>query len=275
MNNLANPKVSLLYVEDDQTTQEVVSDAIRRSFPTLDVLVGKTGEEGLELFERHRPQIVITDIMVPGMNGMEMAKHVRAESSTVLIIAATAYNNSEFLLDAIKVGVTHFLLKPLDLNSLLQAVRESISRVELEWEMKVEKELFWKLSHVVQQSPSSVIVANARGTIEYVNSRFASDSGFAAEDILGQSLRLIFSEARPFDNYEIIWSTLRRGLHWRGQVLRRRKNGEFLFQDVCIFPLSGDGGLITHYVAVLDDVANRAESKRVCPVNTSANGAGA
>jgi len=263
---ISTRKVSVLYVEDEPETRELVADNLRRTFPEVEIVTATTGEEGLELFNSVAPQIVITDIMVPGMNGMQMAREIRARSTSALIIATTAYSDSEFLMDAISVGVTHFLLKPLELNNLFQAVRESISRVELEQEVKTEKELTWKLSHVVQQNPSSVIVANARGTIEYVNSRFLHDSGYDAGHFLGQNLRLIFSEARPFDNYEMMWSTLRRGFHWRGQLLRRKKSGDLLFQDVCIFPLSSDDGAITHYVAVLDDVSNRSEAKRVAPV---------
>jgi YesN/AraC family two-component response regulator len=115
-------KLTILYVEDDVTTMTEVRQMLKRRHES--VLVAENGANGLELFRRFRPDIVITDIMMPVMDGLRMARAIRDMDPEIPIIAATAHSDSSYLLEAIEIGIDHYVIKPIDLGKLLAAIEK-------------------------------------------------------------------------------------------------------------------------------------------------------
>ena len=122
---------SILYVEDEPDTREIIGRAIASDYPDLSLYSAADGAEGLELFKRHRPELVITDIRMPVMDGIRMAGEIQAIDPEVEIIALTAYSDTTFMLSAIEVGFNHYILKPLDLDKLFEAVEKSLRTIGL------------------------------------------------------------------------------------------------------------------------------------------------
>jgi two-component system response regulator VanR len=113
MSNYPNlSKISVLYVEDDPATQmifyKILKRFIKNSYKASD------GEEGLKKFEELNPDLIITDIQMPKMTGIEMIKHIREKNKFIPIIITTAFNDIKYTLDAIRLGVDGFFLKPID-----------------------------------------------------------------------------------------------------------------------------------------------------------------
>ena len=79
----------------------------------------ENGQDGLSIFVKDRPDIVVSDISMPLMSGLEMAKHIKALSPDTPIIIVTAHSDAHLLIGAIEIGVEGFLLKPLDVEKLL------------------------------------------------------------------------------------------------------------------------------------------------------------
>ncbi|MEO5358116.1 MAG: diguanylate cyclase [Nitrospirae bacterium YQR-1] len=131
-NSLIDPylnRTRILYVEDEDMIRESMARILRRRINTL--FVGANGREGLELFKQQSPDIVITDIRMPQMNGIEMAQNIREIQEDVPIILTTAYNDEDYFLKAIEIGVVKYIKKPInskDLFSVLVKVAKSISQ---------------------------------------------------------------------------------------------------------------------------------------------------
>ncbi len=117
--------VSLLYVEDE----EVVRDEMMDILPLLvdDIYVAKNGKEALELYHKHIPDMVITDIRMPYMTGLEMIREIRKTDLLTPIIITSAFNDSEYLLEAIDLGIKYYVLKPVLLEKL-QAKIEDVKK---------------------------------------------------------------------------------------------------------------------------------------------------
>lgn len=109
---------SLLYVEDNEGLNTQATTLFKKFFDT--VLSAHDGEEGLEFFKLHRPQIVITDINMPKMDGLSMAEAIHKIDSDVLIIITTAHDELEFLHRSIKIGIFDYLIKPLKIDNLVE-----------------------------------------------------------------------------------------------------------------------------------------------------------
>lgn len=112
--------LSVLLVEDDAEARTVLGNILARRFPVL--TLAENGEEGLRQYERLRPDIVVSDIMMPRLNGIDMARGIRQINPEAVVILVTAHSETERLLEAIAIGVNHYVLKPIDTRALFQAL---------------------------------------------------------------------------------------------------------------------------------------------------------
>ncbi|EKE16653.1 MAG: hypothetical protein ACD_10C00870G0001, partial [uncultured bacterium] len=116
-----------------------------------------------------------------------------------------------------------------------------------------------KLSLVVEQSPSSVVITDTDGRIEYVNDAFASSSGYSREDLLGRNPRFLKSGKTPRATYQAMWESLTSGQTWKGEFINRTRQGKEQIEAAIIVPLRQSNGQITHYVAIKEDVTAKKE----------------
>ena len=107
-------ELTLLYVEDDDTTRLECEQILKRRATT--VLLAADGKAGLELFREHQPDLVITDIRMPVMDGLQMSHAIRELAPEARIIATTAHSEASYLLEAIEAGIDHYILKPIDIT---------------------------------------------------------------------------------------------------------------------------------------------------------------
>ncbi|MCJ8326909.1 MAG: EAL domain-containing protein [Campylobacterales bacterium] len=123
--------ITILYAEDEENLRDITLN-ILKGF-TKKQYVACDGQEGLELFKKHEEEIdlIITDINMPRMNGLEMIKNIKEINSNIPIIVATAFSNTEYLLEAIDIGVDKYILKPIDMKKLLQIMSQSLLYHEL------------------------------------------------------------------------------------------------------------------------------------------------
>ena len=124
-----------------------------------------------------------------------------------------------------------------------------------------------QLSRAVEQSPVSVVITDRQGTIDYVNRKFTEVTGYGAEEAIGQNPRILKSGNRSPSSYRELWATITSGGDWHGEFLNRRKGGQLFWEDAVISPLRDESGVITHFVAVKEDITARKaaeeELKRV------------
>ncbi len=123
--------ITVLYCEDEKDLREVTG-GILRNF-TKNQIIGDDGAQGLELFKANKDEIdlVITDVNMPNMTGLEMAKEIKDINPDMPIIVATAFSNSEYLLEAIELGIDKYVLKPVNIKKLLETMNQSLLYHEL------------------------------------------------------------------------------------------------------------------------------------------------
>ncbi len=150
-------------------------------------------------------------------------------------------------------------LRPLRLGErvLLMASVRDISE-QLERQDAVER-----LSRAVEQSPVSVIITDTAGNIEYVNPCFEKVTGYRSAEVLGRNPRILKSGETPVEVYEELWRTIGSGGEWRGEFRNKKKSGELYWESALVSPVRSEAGVITHYLAVKEDITARkaAESE--------------
>lgn len=109
--------ISLLYVEDDELSRDGIYNTLKRKVRSI--YLAKDGREGLELFKKNRPDVVITDIKMPGINGLDMARQILDIEPASEVIIASAFEDAQLFKKAIDLGVNKYLTKPIDVASVL------------------------------------------------------------------------------------------------------------------------------------------------------------
>ena len=137
----------------------------------------------------------------------------------------------------------------------LQTANKELLR-EIAERKRVESELR-KITRAVEQSPSSVVITDTRGNIEYVNPRFVQVTGYDPEEVLGRNPRILKSGHNRPEEYKVMWDTILSGREWRGEMQNKKKNGEFIWEAMLISPLKDSKGVVTHFIAVNEDITAR------------------
>jgi len=127
-----NQPTSILIVEDDKDSKDLLVTIIGKKYPGLSIYFAINGKTGLELFKEHTPDIVITDINMPVMGGVQMTDKIRAIKPDTKIIVLTADTGKAALEDAVGKGfeIDHYIMKPVDFRELFAAIEQCIGEIE-------------------------------------------------------------------------------------------------------------------------------------------------
>jgi DNA-binding response OmpR family regulator len=112
--------IKVLFVEDEENLARLLKEAIGDNFHSF--ILATDGINGIELFKKTKPDIVITDIMMPRLSGLDMAKELKRINPKIPIIILSAFSEKEKLFSAIDIGITKYFLKPFDIDELLDYI---------------------------------------------------------------------------------------------------------------------------------------------------------
>ena len=122
------PKYSLLYVEDEPRIRSMVVDYLQNHFSII--YEASDGIKAWDIYNEKLPNIIITDIQMPKMNGLEFVERIREDDKTTPILITTAFTTTEYLLKAVELKLVKYLIKPIEEDSLLEALELSFEEIE-------------------------------------------------------------------------------------------------------------------------------------------------
>ncbi len=219
--------ITLLYVDDDEM---IISFAIKFFSPLVkSLIIAKDGKEGLEKYMQFSPDIVITDIEMPQMNGLIMAEKIRFLYNQAQIIVTTYRNDTHLLLKAFELDLNHYVFKPLDKKKLIDAIKKSyISLISEQRLQKYYNELEEKVKERTNELEklSAEIVATNKALSRFVPNDFLkflnkeNITQVKLGDNILQEMTIFFSDIRAFtslsetmtpeDNFKFINAYLKR-----------------------------------------------------------------
>ncbi len=249
-------KLRLLYVEDNQAAREATLLILNEFFDHI--VVGIDGQDGVEKFQQNKIDIIITDINMPRLNGLEMTKQIRSFDRDVPILVLSAYNESGFFMESIKLGVDGYLLKPIDMEQFLEALKKIVSKILITNEVH--------LLHQYQDiADVSTIISktNLKGEITYVNEAYCKLSGYSEKELLGKQYSILHHPSEDPQIYKEIWQTIKDKKEiWHGVLKNRTKDGETFYLETTIKPLLDIDGNIVEYISIKNDITHTMNQKR-------------
>jgi PAS domain S-box-containing protein len=231
--------LTVLYVEDDAHARSSLVNVLEKVVHK--VYVAEDGRQGLEYFKKQKENIdiIVSDINMPHMDGLELLESVRYFSKDIPFIFTTAHQDNDFLLGALKFGVTHYANKPVDIKDLMLKIQsECMNKYQFQKALHMQKESELYLNILNQMA--IVSQTDLVGDITYVNDTFCDVSGYEEVEIIGNKHSIVAHPNTPDEVYQEMWSTLRKKEKWIGKLKNKNKDGESYFVNANIFPIFDD-----------------------------------
>ena len=131
-------EIKILYVEDEAGIRENTKRPL--SYMCDQLIIASDGKEGLEMYKLHNPDIVVSDIKMPNMTGIDMAKEIKKINQDQHIVFTTAHSENSFFMDAIEMQVDGYILKPIDYELLENKIHNIIKQIHLKNDYLIQQE---------------------------------------------------------------------------------------------------------------------------------------
>jgi PAS domain S-box-containing protein len=224
--------LTVLYVEDDITIQNSLGNILKKVFK--EVIICNDGLEGLSNYKKYTNDldvhfdVIISDINMPNMNGLEMIKEIKKLNPEIPSIITTAHGEADYLLEAIKINVNGYTLKPIDTKDLLMTVQH---HCEIKKNQKIiaknEKELSEYMEFI--NSIATILKVDTADNITEANPFFCGMIEQEEEDLIGQNIvNYIHQDAVP-KAFKELRNTIKSGESWKGKLKFVTADDEIFF----------------------------------------------
>ncbi len=231
--------ISILYAEDEDLFRETISEYLENRIES--VITAKDGKSGLELFKIAQPDIVITDIAMPGMNGLRMLREIKKIQPEVLSIVTTSYGETSYFLEAIEIGVSRFVLKPFDLNELWLAIEQLSESIITKRQLKEQEQKQRKSEEELRESeerfrtlfrdmPGAIMLAKPEsGQIIDCNHSACELSGYTRDElIVMDQTSLVTENQETINSFNENAHQKENGNALSGEFHLKHKNGQII-----------------------------------------------
>ena len=158
--------LKVLIVEDEQKLANLISSSIKELF--FKVTTAKDGLDGLQKFKTFKPDIVISDITMPNLDGLLMCQKIKEQNSSIAIIILSAYSQKEMLLQAIDLGISKYFIKPFDIESFIEYLKELSNKINKEKNYKL-KDGFVFVKKTINLYKDSELINLTKREKEFIN----------------------------------------------------------------------------------------------------------
>ena len=246
--------LTLLYVEDNEDAREMTTMILEDFFDNI--IIAVDGEDGYEKYIQNKIDLIITDINMPRLNGLELCKKIRVNDDETPIIILSAHNEDNFFIESIKYGVNGYLLKPIDIDQLSSMIFRVTQKYKYINEAKTNLHLLEEYKEATNQS-AIVSKTDLNGNITYVNDALCNISGYSRDELIGKPHKIVRHPDNPSKVFEGMWDTIKNKKKiWKGIVRNQTKNGKSYYVDSLVMPILDLHGNILEYISLRNNITD-------------------
>lgn len=245
-------KPAILIVDDAPDNLSLLrAMLLRQGYQTF---VATSGERALEIAQRIRPDLVLLDVVMPGLDGLETCRRLKAQPATsgIPVIFMSARGETDDIVAGFDTGAADYIPKPLRMEEVCARVR---AQLRLSSGSDAQKEQADRLRMIVDSMDQGLLIVERCGRIQYANPACDRYLGHAAEQLVGRSLAELLVQQ---DSYADGCSAMEAIGHGTREVLIRHRDGGLRAMDLTMTPMHAADGL---FVALLHDITHHKQSE--------------
>ena len=245
-----NNSISALLIDDDEELLESLQLTIELF--NINTTACSNVLKALEMYKNNSFDIVISDIQMPYMNGLEFAKKIKDIDKNSTIFLMSAFRDSEYLKKSIEIGIDFFINKPVNLDDLLKVFAKYIEIYKIKQDLNLKEQYF----NVCYEN-YLMTKTDTKGIIIDVNDAFCKITGYKKEELIGKNHSIVRSPKMPDSFFRNLWNTISSGKVFKGTLINNGKDKKEYILDVIISPIFDNKGKIIEYIAIRQDITKR------------------
>lgn len=247
--------VRLLAVDDDPVTLTLYKSVFEKI--GFEVTAVENAEDGLEKFFNRAFPICIIDWMLPGIDGIEMVRRIRAapEGEDSILIMITAKNQQSDLETILEAGANDYIEKPVNPHQLRVRMKIALKMLQNIEERREGERNAHLMTQAFDNSEEGIMITSPDNKILYVNKAFSVITGFSAGEAMDENPNLLASGKHERSFFKQMWTSLKEGGTWQGEIWNKRKTGEIFPEWLNINVVRDDHGEIINYVGQFHDLS--------------------
>jgi len=267
---MASPTaLNILVADDSASIRQILVTLLQRQ--GHQVFAAEDGVQALELFHRHKPDLILLDILMPRMDGMEVARHIRAEALDrwIPIIFLSALDRRDNLVAGLEAGADDFLPKPLDFSLLEARIKSLHKALELQ---RQAQQSYRQLKAISDNVLDAIVTINPQGTILSCNQSIERLFGWRPDELVGQNVNILMPEPYHGRHDGYLRNYIGGGppnIIGEGRELpAKRKDGSVFPAELAVTEVRTPDG--RQFIGLLRDISLRKEAEMRILENTQA-----
>jgi PAS domain S-box-containing protein len=235
--------LTIMYVEDDESIRTSLSSILKKIFG--EVIICNDGNDGVNQFKYYtlerktKIDAIVSDINMPNLNGIDMVREVRALDEEIPIIFTTAHGESNYLMEAIKLKVSYYALKPINTTELLQNISKFCT-IEHNKQLVAKKEQQISQYMDIMNDITAIFKTDTTGKIIEVNEELCEISEYSEDELLNMTISDILNKDSIVTNYEDILNKIGKDEKYIGKLKFSSKNNNVFYLKTTIIPTISD-----------------------------------
>ncbi|MGP8049308.1 MAG: response regulator [Desulfobaccales bacterium] len=247
--------IRILLMEDYPADAELFRKKMERTGLVVDH--APDGVQGLAMYQSGNYDLLVLDHAMPGYDGLEVVRRLASQGPLPPIVMVTGCRNDRVAVEALKLGALDYVVKDVEgiyLDLLPLVIERALHQHYLEAQMSLAAKVF-------ANAREGILVTDRQGKIITVNQALTNISGYAPEEIIGQTLELLQAEPQGAGSHQKIWTSIRKSGEWQGEISNRRKNGEAFPAWLTLRAVDDRQGGIANYMGMLTDITKRKQNE--------------
>ena len=282
--------LKILTIDDKKDNLVVLNALLSDAFPDALIIEALSGNEGLEKAASEKPDVIILDIVMPGMDGFEVCEKLKKDALLKyipIIILTAAKTDKASKIKMLNLGADAFLYKPVDESELIAQISAMIrlkkaedtlrqENIRLEGLVKKRTEKLEEINKItlklnedlkikdnaIETSINGIAFADLQGNIFYVNDAFVKMFGYDSNEEIYSKTAMDLHPTEGHGDLKERWEFTIKNSPWQGEIKAKKKNGELFDVQLSASLVKDDSGCPTSMMAAFDDITVRKQAEK-------------